>query len=306
MNTPNLENQLSDIEKIITTKSLTPLAMKVAIYCALRGGENQKVLRQKIMEQFNISQQVLSRSLMNLVENNFLLRSHKGEIKHNLSFANFSPKPTEIAEKVNEIKVSDDTKIDQKVDGTEVATRGREPSGFNINIKTNINTINKGNAHIALQDVIDKSFTGKISPELQQTLLEYLHIRFSKKYTVTNRVIKRLINRLSKFARNESDAIDLVEKAINGGWKDFYEGDYNKPKTTSYFRDKTEQEYENAKEGSMVEHGTKQAFPQLESNRSDGDEANSRLQRPVHERFERNMAGIGDSEDAYDENAASI
>jgi hypothetical protein len=305
MNTPSLENQLSDIEKIITTKSLTPLAMKVAIYCALRGGENQKVLRQKIMEQFNISQQVLSRSLMNLVENNFLLRSHKGEIKHNLSFANFSPKPVEIAETDNEIKVSEDTNIDQKVDGTLVATHGREPLGFN-KIKTNINTINKGNAHIALQDVIDKSFAGKISPELQQTLLEYLHIRFSKKHPVTPRIIARLINKLSKFARNESEAIDLVEKAITGGWKDFYEGDYNKPKTTSYFRDKTEQEYKNAKEGSMVEHGTREAFPQLESNRSDGDEADKRIQRPVHERFERNMAGIGDSEDAYDENAAGV
>jgi len=306
MNTQNLENQLSDIEKIITMKTLTPLAMRIAIYCALRGGENRKVLRQKIMEQFNISQQVLSRSLMNLVENNFLLRSHKGEIKHNLSSANFSPKPVEIAESVNEKKVSNDTKIDEKVDGTVVATRGREPLGFNINIKTNINTINKGNAHIALQNVIDKSFAGKISPELQQTLLEYLHIRLSKKYPVTPRVISRLINKISKFARNGSEAIDLVEKAINGGWKDFYEGDYNKPKTTSYFRDKTEQEYENAKTGSMVEHGTGKIFPQLESHRSDGDETDKRIQRPVHERDLRNVAGVSDSEDAFDENAAGV
>ena len=320
MNTPNFEEQLSDIDRIIRTKTITPLSMKIAIYCAMRGGENQKVLREKIAEDLSISNSVLSRCLLDLVKSSFLFRSYKGEILHNLKSSNYSPKSDKIDQTANTqtvqnrqdpvkidqtvkkpiVKKSQESvKIDQMVNGTEVATRARGSLTNTINSISNIykGRVSKGNVHQVLDSVISENYSDKIPPEVQQCLLEYLILRFDKKLTVNPRVIKRLINKLTTLTRNESEALDMIERAITGGWKDFYAGEYGDNKKPSW-RGELESEYHSAKQGSMEKKDGANPFPTIEGNRSDGDEVDQRIQHPVHGDFKRNMAGIEGQRDA--------
>lgn len=52
---------------------------------------------------------------------------------------------------------------------------------------------------------------------------EYINIRYKNKYTISDTVIKRLINKLNEYGKTDKDKIEILEKAINGSWKDFYE-----------------------------------------------------------------------------------
>jgi len=51
---------------------------------------------------------------------------------------------------------------------------------------------------------------------------EYLEIRRKKKYTITDSVINRLINKLNEYGITDEDKEEILLKAITGGWKDFY------------------------------------------------------------------------------------
>lgn len=52
---------------------------------------------------------------------------------------------------------------------------------------------------------------------------EYLILRKSMKLQNTDRVINRLMNKLSEFKSNGYSSIVIIENAITNGWKDFYE-----------------------------------------------------------------------------------
>ena len=52
---------------------------------------------------------------------------------------------------------------------------------------------------------------------------EYLEIRNKKKYIVNETIINRLINKLNNYGTNDEEKIRIIENAINGSWKDFYE-----------------------------------------------------------------------------------
>lgn len=51
---------------------------------------------------------------------------------------------------------------------------------------------------------------------------EYLELRTKNKYTVTETVVKRLINKLNEYGTTDEKKIKVIENAINGAWKDFY------------------------------------------------------------------------------------
>lgn len=51
---------------------------------------------------------------------------------------------------------------------------------------------------------------------------EYLELRTKNKYTVTETVVKRLINKLNEYGITDEEKIEIITNAINGAWKDFY------------------------------------------------------------------------------------
>lgn len=51
---------------------------------------------------------------------------------------------------------------------------------------------------------------------------EYLELRTKNKYTVTETVVKRLINKLNEYGTTDEEKIEIITNAINGAWKDFY------------------------------------------------------------------------------------
>jgi len=51
---------------------------------------------------------------------------------------------------------------------------------------------------------------------------EYLELRKKNKYTLTETVVKRLINKLNEYGKTDEEKIEIITRAINGAWKDFY------------------------------------------------------------------------------------
>lgn len=57
---------------------------------------------------------------------------------------------------------------------------------------------------------------------IDSLLKEYLEIRIKNKYILSETVVKRLVNKLNEYGKTDEEKIEILEKAINGGWKDFY------------------------------------------------------------------------------------
>lgn len=53
-------------------------------------------------------------------------------------------------------------------------------------------------------------------------LKEYLELRKKEKYILSETVVKRLINKLNEYGTTDEDKKEIIMKAINGKWKDFY------------------------------------------------------------------------------------
>ena len=51
---------------------------------------------------------------------------------------------------------------------------------------------------------------------------EYLELRKKKKYTLTETVINRLVNKCNEYGKTDEEKIEIITNAINGAWKDFY------------------------------------------------------------------------------------
>lgn len=62
----------------------------------------------------------------------------------------------------------------------------------------------------------------KFKDTIKDLLEEYLDLRIKNKYTMTESVIKRLIKKLTEYSKTDEDMIEIISKAINGAWKDFY------------------------------------------------------------------------------------
>ena len=51
---------------------------------------------------------------------------------------------------------------------------------------------------------------------------EYIIIRINKKYNISETIIKRLINKLNEYGKNDKEKEEILLEAINGYWKDLY------------------------------------------------------------------------------------
>ena len=51
---------------------------------------------------------------------------------------------------------------------------------------------------------------------------EYLELRIKKKYTLTETIVNRLVNKCNEYGKTDEDKIEIITNAINGAWKDFY------------------------------------------------------------------------------------
>ena len=58
---------------------------------------------------------------------------------------------------------------------------------------------------------------------IYKLLQEYLEIRLKNKYIVNETIVNRLINKLNTYGTTDEQKIKIIENAINGSWKDFYE-----------------------------------------------------------------------------------
>lgn len=67
---------------------------------------------------------------------------------------------------------------------------------------------------------------------------EYLELRTKNKYTVTETVVKRLINKLNEYGTTDEEKIEIITNAINGAWKDFYPLKKNKKEESIDDREK--------------------------------------------------------------------
>lgn len=65
---------------------------------------------------------------------------------------------------------------------------------------------------------------------LNNLFIEYIKLREENKYNTSETVICRLINKLNTYGQNDEDKKEIIENAIMGKWKDFYEIDNKKKK----------------------------------------------------------------------------
>ena len=56
---------------------------------------------------------------------------------------------------------------------------------------------------------------------LNKLFIEYIKLREDNDYVINETVIRRLINKLEQ-VKNDDEKQEMLEKAINGKWKDFY------------------------------------------------------------------------------------
>lgn len=75
------------------------------------------------------------------------------------------------------------------------------------------------------ENIINKELNNE---EINKLFKEYLEIRNKKKYIVNETIIKRLIKKLNDYGKTDEEKIEIIENAINGSWKDFYELKENK------------------------------------------------------------------------------
>lgn len=89
----------------------------------------------------------------------------------------------------------------------QVNSKPKKPVIVNVNVNDNV----------TVKDIyIDIESTNDL-------FLEYLEMRKKKKYTITDTVIKRLVKKLHDYSSKGHFMNDVIENAIVGGWKDFYE-----------------------------------------------------------------------------------
>lgn len=117
----------------------------------------------------------------------------------------------------NEICISPFSEcLDGKDDFTEVV----ETPQLGKPVLREISTL-KENRSIKEKEISKENIFFGYSLDLEEALLfnEYIEMRKVKKLITTDAVKKRLLKKYFKFGRN----LEIIEKAITGNWKDFYE-----------------------------------------------------------------------------------
>lgn len=110
--------------------------------------------------------------------------------------------------KTNQKKIKSKSTENQKEIKSK-STENQSHYSISISISNSISNINISNL-----DNKDKIYN---------LFKEYLEIRNKKKYIVNETIVNRLINKLNTYGTTDEQKIKIIENAINGSWKDFYE-----------------------------------------------------------------------------------
>jgi len=100
-----------------------------------------------------------------------------------------------------------------------------QPTNKQTNKQLTINqqaTNNKQEYNNEKKDILVKIYFEK-SPEIDSAFKDYLKLRISNKYSITDRAIDALVRKLRELSDgNKKEALQLIENAILGKWKSFY------------------------------------------------------------------------------------
>lgn len=89
----------------------------------------------------------------------------------------------------------------------------------NISLSLSLsNSLSYSNSNIQSNNILNNLF------------IEYIKLREDNKYNTSETVISRLLNKLETYGQNDEDKKEIIENAIMGKWKDFYEIDNKKKK----------------------------------------------------------------------------
>lgn len=58
--------------------------------------------------------------------------------------------------------------------------------------------------------------------KIYKLLEEYLQVRKKNKYTISETIVTRLVNKLNEYGKTDEEKMEIITNAINGAWKDFY------------------------------------------------------------------------------------
>ena len=57
------------------------------------------------------------------------------------------------------------------------------------------------------------------------SIKEYIQLRYDNGWSIKESTIVRLINKLNDYGKTDEDKLNIIGKAIDNGWKDFYPPD---------------------------------------------------------------------------------
>lgn len=60
------------------------------------------------------------------------------------------------------------------------------------------------------------------SNNIINSIKEYIQLRFDNGWSIKESTIVRLINKLNDYGKTDEDKLNIIGKAIDNGWKDFY------------------------------------------------------------------------------------
>jgi len=108
---------------------------------------------------------------------------------------------------------------------TKKQTENKSKTNHNTNRKqTEKVTENKQNSISTFLFLFSSIYISNLSNKdnIYKLFKEYLEVRNKNKYTLTETVVKRLVNKLNEYGTTDEKKIKVIENAINGAWKDFY------------------------------------------------------------------------------------
>lgn len=183
LNNNILENISNIPKKLILDKNLSDTSLRLILYLFTKP-ENWEVNNTDVCNFLGITEQTLSKKWKELINSGYIKRKRKK---------------------------SEDGKFNGSFDYIIGIIEENEDNFINENeIKRKIKT-----SKIKL----DLNELDEFDDEVKDLFLEYLEMRELNKIKTTQKILKRLIFKFKKFGSNN----EIIEKAINGNWRDFYE-----------------------------------------------------------------------------------
>lgn len=77
------------------------------------------------------------------------------------------------------------------------------------------------NYQISLINILNNNNSNNIINSIK----EYIQLRFDNGWSIKESTIIRLVNKLNDYGKTDNDKLNIIGKAIDNGWKDFYPPD---------------------------------------------------------------------------------